>query len=69
LKFPKQPYSSACDSFLYNNYLNNPNFNPNFNNKSDKIKKLRIRMTARHCQWRCVNAPVTDAFVQKRHWK
>jgi hypothetical protein len=40
--------------FFYNNYLNNPNFN----NKNDKIKILRIRMAARHYQWRCVNASV-----------
>jgi hypothetical protein len=44
-------------SFFYNNYLNNSNFN----NKSDKIKILRIRMAVCHCQWRCVNSsmPVT----------
>jgi hypothetical protein len=40
--------------FFYNNYLNNHNYN----NKSDKIKILRIRMVARHYQWRCVNASV-----------
>jgi hypothetical protein len=40
--------------FFYNNYLNNFNFN----NKSDKIKILRIWMTARHYQWRCVNASI-----------
>jgi hypothetical protein len=33
-------------SFFNNNYSNNSNFN----NNSDKIKILRIQMTARHCQ-------------------
>jgi hypothetical protein len=40
--------------FFYYKYSNNLNFN----NKSDKIKILRIRMAARHRQWRVVKTPL-----------
>jgi hypothetical protein len=40
------------------NYSNNHNFN----NKSDKIKILRIRMTARCCQWCFANTSLTMTF-------
>jgi hypothetical protein len=57
--------------FFYYNYSNNPNFN----NKSDKIKNLRIRMPARHCQWRVAKMPPTvtsflfSFFLKKKPWK
>jgi hypothetical protein len=45
--FLVEPTTCPSTNFFYNNYLNNSNFN----NNSDKIKILRIQMTARHCQW------------------
>jgi hypothetical protein len=35
-------------AIFYYNYLNNFNFN----NRSDKIKILRIKIAVCHCQWR-----------------
>jgi hypothetical protein len=48
-------------SFFYNNYSNNPNFT----SRSDKIKILRIRMAARHCQYHCVNTSVSLTRLDK----
>jgi hypothetical protein len=38
---------------IYNNYI--------INNKIDEIKILKIRMTARHYQWRVTKMPLTVA--------
>jgi hypothetical protein len=45
-------FSLYAAIFVFN-YLNNPNFN----NKSDKIKFLKLQMAARHWQWRFANVP------------
>jgi hypothetical protein len=51
--------SSKISRFFLINYLNNHIFN----DKSGKIKILKIRMAACHCEWRFANAPLAVASL------